>query len=168
MPAKVTKTRNKFHKNLPQIWRESAATSGSEELRKVCDELVDLMRAILLEQRYVWTPLNPKYLHKKIREGYDPRILIRTKEYVESIAVFTEPAANLSAAFRVGVPDEKIHNSGMTFRKLAGVHEYGRRDGKIPARPHWRPTWSTFVTSLQEVSKRLGKRILADFREKIR
>lgn len=33
------------------------------------------------------------------------------------------------------------HTSGLSYLELASIHEYGRRDKSIPARPVWRPSF---------------------------
>lgn len=168
MPVRKTKTRDQFNPNLVRLFNDSAKETASQYLKIEAEKLTRELRFAILGQKYQWYPLDPTYLRRKVREGFDPRILIRTKQYVESMQVFGPEESEHGVLYRVGVPDEE-HNSGLPFRELARIMEYGRRDGKKPyARPHWRPVWGIFVRDLPIVKQQLGSEILTDFRQRLR
>ena len=165
MPAKVTRTIFKYHPNFVQIFESSAERTARKFLRVRCERMSQELKDDILGQRRNWYPLDPKYLAQKVREGYDPRILIRTKQYVENIQVYEDPG--VPVVFRVSVPDGD-HNSGLPFTEIGRILEFGRRDGKKPyARPHWRPVWGLFIRDLPTVKSQFGTEILTDFRQQI-
>lgn len=167
MPARKTRTINQYNPNFVRDFEESARRTAERFLNLQCERLTRQLREAILGQRYNWYPLDPEYLRRKVRQGFDPRILVRTKQYVESMQVFGLEDAEHGVLFRVGVPDED-HNSGLPFRELARIMEYGRRDGAKPyARPHWRPTWGIFVRDLPTVTSQFGSEILTDFRQRM-
>jgi len=168
MPARKVRTSNQYHKNFVQIFEDSAKESAKEFLKLRSEALTRQLRDAILGQKYNWYPLDAKYLRRKIRQGFDPRILIRTKEYVESLQVSKPEESELGILYRVEVPD-KEHNSGLPFQELARIMEFGRRDGKKPyARPHWRPTWGIFVRDLPITVDQFRDKILADFRQQLK
>lgn len=167
MPARKTRTIYKYNPNFVQDFEESARETAERFLNLKAERLTRQLREAILGQQYNWYPLDPKYLRRKVREGFDPRILVRTKQYVESIQVFGPDEAEHGVLFRVGVPNDD-HNSGLPFRQLARIMEYGRRDGKKPyARPHWRPVWGIFVRDLPTVTSQFKSEILTDFRHRM-
>lgn len=64
-----------------------------------------------------WAPLSPGYLKRKIADGYQPDILVRTGALMNSVKV-SASGARISAS------------SGVEY---ASVHQYGA--GNIPPRP---------------------------------
>lgn len=169
MPVRKTRTVNKYHPDLVQRFEDAAREASERFLKMEAEKLTRELRDTILGQRLNWYPLDPEYLRRKTRQGFDPRILVRTKEYVESIQVFGPEEAPNGVLFRVSVPDEDIHNSGLPFRELARIMEFGRKDGKKPfSRPHWRPTWGVFVRDLPIVTSQLGSEIMSDFRQRLK
>lgn len=166
MPATVRITR-KVVPNLVANFERLVRKSASEQLEDLGGGLKDQVQALILGQMYLWVPLNPDYLKAKIKGGFDPRILVRTKEYVESITVYSLGNPSDRIAFRVSPPvGEALHNSGLTFVELARVHEFGDRQGRIPSRPHWRVVWLAFKTQqLFQVVKKLRARIFSDVKK---
>lgn len=164
MPVKKTRTKFKYHRNFVQLFEDTVEITARRYLRVQAERLTGEMKDLILGQRQNWYPLSPKYLAEKVRQGYDPRILIRTKQYVESMQVVED---DMLLRFQVTVPDAE-HNSGLPFRELGRILEFGRRDGKKPyARPHWRPVWGIFIRDLPTVSDQLGSEILSDFRQRL-
>lgn len=167
MPVRKTRTINKFNPDFVQVFEESARATAERFLKLQSETLTRQLRDAILGQKYNWYPLDPKYLRRKVRQGFDPRILVRTKQYVESLQVSDPEQIENGILYRVEVPDED-HNSGLPFRELARIMEFGRRDGKKPyARPHWRPTWGIFVRDLPTVTSQFKSEILTDFRQKL-
>jgi hypothetical protein len=86
-----------------------------------------------------WVPLAPATLTKKITA--DPKqsenILIATSTYFQSITSWvTDDTA--WAGVRRGV---RTKDGEVELGLLAAVHEFGSDDGRIPARPLWKPTF---------------------------
>jgi len=105
-----------------------------EDLAK---ETVKDIRTRIRQQMYNHVPLNPIYKREKIKQGYDRRILIRTSFYVKHIQVLRLKFPR-GIGFRVGVQNLTHPATGINLEELARRLEYG--DGKMPARPHFRPT----------------------------
>jgi len=118
-----------------------------EEMAK---EFADDLRAILARQLISWRPLSPKYRLYKSRMGLDPRILIATGRYVQSIQALQQP----DGSWVVGVPDEPLRpGSKYTLKDLARWLEYGTMH--MPPRPHWRPAREIWRTKIYRMKKRL-------------
>lgn len=126
---------------------------SKERVGKAAEEYKDMLLAALASQRYKgsWKPLSARYLAWKIRNKRDPRMLISTQEYMQAIEI-REVKTGIGSVARytyiVGLPDKIHQDSGLPFRKLARIHEFGTKPTKthagIPARPLWRPTQAEF------------------------
>ena len=81
-----------------------------------------------------WKELNPKYLKRKVKEGYSDKILIRTG------ALFHSITSAVDEREKVGVVGVKrpVKGKGKIW-ELGMIHEYGTRDGRIPPRPFMHP-----------------------------
>lgn len=168
MPVRKQRTKFKYHPNFVQLFELSAKEAADRLLRVEAEKLTRELKEAILGQKYDWYPLDPEYLRRKIRDGFDPRILIRTKQYVESMQVYGPEDSPHGVIYRVDIPKDDEHNSGLPFSELARIMEFGRRDGKKPyARPHWRPTWGIYVRDLPLVTSRLKSEILTDFRQRL-
>lgn len=111
------------------------------------------------KQQFNWAPLTQAYLERKIKMGYPALMLIATGDYLAGIKIQEMVDRKGLKSIFVGADNEAIHEpSGLPMSYLGAIHEYGTRDGKIPARPHYRPAW--------ELSRNECKRIwLRHFRE---
>ncbi len=93
-----------------------------------------------------WQKLDPKTIAEKIRKGYSENILIATSSYFQSITSWTDKNVALA-----GVKKGVTNQDGEEIANIAAVHEFGGRDGNMPARPLWQPvfkeTMEWFVTS---------------------
>jgi len=130
---------------------------SEKKVKKAAEDYKKLVLDTLEQQRYAsrWQPLNAKYLAWKRRVGRDSRILIATREYMQSIEVVKKPIEDSPVQkrvfFVVGLPDKIHKDSGIPIRKLARIHEFGAtrynkkgQEIRIPARPLWRPTMAEF------------------------
>jgi len=88
---------------------------------------------IIKDKQADFEPLSPEYAAWKKRTDADPRELMATREYVNS---FTYEQVG-PFMFRVGVPADAVHASGVPMPMLMRFMEHGTSDG-VPARPHWR------------------------------
>lgn len=104
------------------------------------NQLARMVREAILTQSVRMKALTPDWKAEKRRRGLDPRKLVATQEYVNSIQVFP-----VRGGYAVGTDWEFVL-----------VHEYGAPAANIPARPHWRPT----VNKWQKAS---GKTIKMEF-----
>ena len=73
--------------------------------------------------------------------GLDTRMLIATSNYISGIEINESISVGGRMATFVGPSPSVIHVSGLPMNVVGGIHEYGSSDGRIPARPHYRPTW---------------------------
>lgn len=113
------------------------------------DDLVERIES----QRFRHAPLSPGYVEAKRRAGLDPRILIATHEYLDSIEV--SPLTDGSGV-RVGVGG-RTHSGGIPMRQLARMLEFGTI--RMPARPHWRPLASIYKRRARQMARELGANI---------
>lgn len=85
-----------------------------------------------------WKELDIKYLASKIRKGYSENILVRTSDYFQAITSWVDTPNETVYA---GVKKAKMDVEGHIIADIAAVHEYGTKDGRIPARPLWQPVF---------------------------
>lgn len=112
-----------------------------EEPMKECAELyMEKLVENIESQSLSFAPLTQAYLNRKIALGLDKRTLIATSNYVSSIEIRSTGSIGGRMSMFVG-PSEGTHVSGLPMNAIAAIHEYGTSDGRIPARPHYRPTW---------------------------
>ena len=60
---------------------------GGDIAKEEAERFAEMVRQAVYSQRYKWVPLSQKYLEWKRRTGRDSRILVATREYVESIRI---------------------------------------------------------------------------------
>ena len=137
---------NVFKKSAIPVMKEF----GEEKANEFKDELVYRIAS----QSFNWRPLKPEYRLYKIKNRLDPRMMISTGEYINSIEV---NELDDQIGYSVGVPN-RLHNSGLSLRVLARIHEFGTI--RIPARPHWRPQISAFIRRSDELGRELCTRIV--------
>lgn len=137
---------------------------GRELALDTANTLAGRLRQMILGQELNHAALAPSTVAAKARRGGDPRILVDTRQYVNSIRARRKEGEN---AYEVGVADEKHELSDANLRSIAAWLEYGTRnaDGtrRMPARPHWRPIWQEFVAMkdklIRDSEKKLRKKL---------
>lgn len=144
------------------IFRTAGIPVAREKCREFATEFVEELTERIERQQFHHVPLSPEYLRAKIEAGHDPRILIATQEYLNSIQVEPLPESD---GFRVGVGDQ-VHESGVPMRQLARGHEFGT--SRMPARPHWRPMASLYRSRSREMAAEIGQSVVRSFNEAIR
>jgi phage gpG-like protein len=155
---------------------ERMSTISEDKVKAAAEEYKKLVLDTLVQQRYAsrWQPLSERYLAWKKRKKRDLRILIATKEYMQSIEVRREEgtaaAGERRIFFIVGLPDKIHQDSKMPIRKLARIHEFGlpatKDHAAIPARPLWRPTQEEFKAKhAAKVVERIKIEILAEVKK---
>jgi len=129
---------------------------------------LDLTSRVKLQAFDHWPPLSPLYVQQKAKRGLDPRTLIARMEYLKSIRVRSTRDQKGDQTYTVGVPQYAKHYSGLTFMQLAAIHEYGTRDRRVPARPHWRPTIRKFQALQPRFEREMQDRIVRRVGTKLR
>jgi hypothetical protein len=80
------------------------------------------LRKNISQQLLPMAPLDRAYAAKKASKGLDPRILVATKEYLDSFQVVQEGTS-------ASVSSGNVHAQALEFG-----------NAQQPARPHWMPT----------------------------
>lgn len=84
-----------------------------------------------------WVPLKPATISKKVAAGFSENILVETSTYFQAITSWVD-GDMVHAGVRRGV---RTKDGEVELGKVAATHEYGSEDGRIPARPLWKPTF---------------------------
>ena len=113
------------------------------------------------------TNLSPQWLERKERAGADLRTMIATRWYLDHIRVFTRKARRKGEPTRIRIGfhprvqardlEGKIQD--ITLSRVALYNEYGSLDGRLPARPHWRPHFGGMRSRAGKARERLRKLI---------
>lgn len=123
--------------------KQQISTAIDEFGRFVMEEFVKNVKKRIEQQDANWVPLDPKYLARKIKEGMDPRILIRTGAYLESIKYE-----------RLGKNRYRIFAEGN--EELSSYLEFGT--DKMPSRPHFRQSFEQVQLAMKQILDRQIKR----------
>lgn len=133
------------------VFEKAYFLASRKMLLRLARDLASRLRRNLRAQVFRWVPLSEKYKKYKLKHGLDPRMLIATGEYLNSIVV----RQKLDGSVEVGIKN-KIHTpSGLPLKKLMRIHEYGTQT--IPARPWWRPTVAAFRKQIGQTRADLEK-----------
>jgi len=117
---------------------------------EMATEFADDLKQIITRQLIAWVPLSSGYAKRKRMLGLDPRILIATGRYVNSIQPMQQP----DGSWIVSIPDEPLRpGSKYTLKDLARWLEYGTQT--MPARPHWRPAQNIWRTKIYQMKRRV-------------
>ena len=117
---------------------------------EMANQFADDLRQIISRQLISWVPLSSGYAIRKRTLGLDPRILIATGRYVNSIQAMQQK----DGGWIVSIPDEPLRpGSKHTLKDLARWLEYGTL--RMPARPHWRPAQNIWRTKIYQMKRRL-------------
>ena len=154
----------KTNSNFVTIFRETAVRTSALRMKYISEEFAKMVRGIIYKQTYNWPPLTEKYLRMKERTGLDTRTLIATKKYVKSIKSIRTVDNEKGVVYSTGPVGKTAEGIPLTL--LGRWLEYGT--SKMPAREHWRPAWSVFLTQIPNIKKKLKKDIIRDFGKKIK
>lgn len=83
-----------------------------------------------------WQALKLKTIAAKQKRGESTATLIATSDYFQAITSWVQEGTAYA-----GVRKQVRNVDGEIIADIARVHEYGRIDGRIPARPLWQPTF---------------------------
>lgn len=121
-----------------QRFKVEAASQLSAFVERVRVELVKTIE----DQKFpdaTAVPLSPRYAARKA--GQDPRVLIRTKTYIDNISVLQgerlgyKPKQPGMPVLYIGLPPSARTKEGLPLATLARFLEYGTRN--MPRRRHW-------------------------------
>jgi hypothetical protein len=138
----ITITNNfaKENKKLQKIKKKLESQFNNIKLAK---KFLKLLKTNINEQKLNLKPLSEKYKKFKSTHGFDPKILIKTKEYINNIIIEQN-----STGFIITLSDKK-NEDGTSLYQLAYYLEKGTMT--MPARPHWKPTFETINNELKEI-----------------
>lgn len=154
------------YRRFGNVFKKSVLQVMANEVDEVSQAYVDQLKALILGQKYSWRPLTPRYAEYKRRAKLDPRILIATGEYVNSIAIQRRTRDRGKLRVYVGVPYNRKHSSGLPFKVLARVHEFGSRKAHVPARPHWRPAKAWLMKEIPRIRERIARQAKKDLKKR--
>lgn len=118
------------------------------------------------------TNLSPKWLARKESAGADLRTMIATRWYLDHIRVFTRKARRVGepSVIRIGfhptvrARDLKGRITDTPLNMVAIYNEFGSLDGKLPARPHWRPHIREMKLNVRKARARMRERLKEEIR----
>lgn len=185
------------------VLQDSALEVARKELKGVAqearDELVERIagqkvpgmggRRFGLPRKFS-NPLHPFTLKEKEAKGHDPRTLIATGFYVNSIKV-VERKVGKGWTYYVGFEPNAMHPGGLPLHVLARILEYGARirvtpkmraylhwrglhlkaDTKfvtIPPRPHWMPVFLRVRREVGKIKKWSSLNVTKELRKRLR
>jgi hypothetical protein len=159
--VKVFGSRRNPFEVIRREFKRQAIPEAQDVIKEEADMIAATIQLHLFQETLPMKALTEPYLAKKIREGLDPRKLIANGDYVSEIKARWRP---WKTSIEVGLPNTKHPGSGLPYKILGMIHEYGQKkwqaEGKgIPARPHWRPVIKKWLKKKHEVDARIHKRV---------
>lgn len=124
-----------------------------EALRDVAKKFLESLKQSVYFQSLDLVPLSPRYAKQKESKGLDPRILINTGEYIETIEIVENQVSKGVLEIVIQAPDHDHSETKINLRLLSRLLEYGSKNEKMPARPHWRPVMKEFIALRGELAK---------------
>ncbi len=85
-------------------------------------------------------PLDEEYLERKVSEGHDPRKIMATGTYLNAIQV-VEGRKKTGPYWYVRLQRGTHRPSGLPYKVLWRLLEYGSAARNVKPRPHWGPTF---------------------------
>jgi hypothetical protein len=140
---------------------------ADKQLHTLADASVDKFRGMIERQDFQSfrdNPLSKGWAIYKAGHDLDPRVMISTKNYIESIK-----AIKVKGGYRIGfeegapVVDANGKDRGITLDQLAAIHENGVPEKNIPARPHWEP----FFEILKNDAASLPGKVVAEMEREV-
>ena len=171
------------------VFKKSAIPAFKAESEAMAADMVKDIKRRLRRQLFNHQELSPKYHKRKIRFGYDPRILIASRQYYNAITVIkTEYGAKVGVKEINHYPNMMADNWESQQKKarkrkggspgtvpmllLAKWLEFGTTRAKMgrggpsagqpwymPPRPHWRPVMSKFAREHDIIKRKFTKRM---------
>lgn len=168
------KKKRKTHTKFMSVFAEEVELHAFECNKEIAKEMSEEAKEVIESQRYKWRPLSPQYLEDKIEGGYDPRIYIRTGEFLQSISwgvthgkVWTgipSRVMHTGKLDRADAPDQRPIPMWLLARWL----EFGATQSRVgpsgdlykiilPPRPIWRPLLAKYARLRPKFGKRYRK-----------
>lgn len=128
----------------------------------MADKIVERIWDLIESQSIELEPLVEEYRQRKVAEGYDERILIRTGDFLNSIQVTDIQTNGDDITVLISVEDGRTE-TGISMKELAQYIEYGTSNQ--PARMPLHRTWEEIRHSVKkEVMERLKAEIGSELR----
>jgi hypothetical protein len=145
-------------------------STGESFIKSLANDCAKTIKSKIVRQQYQHKPLTKNYLRWKKKKGYDKRILIRTRFFLDNIGAFKEHVRG-SFVYRVGVKNLK-YNDGKDLNVIARYLEYGtyRSDRKtvlMPARPVFRPMYQMLSATMHTHVLKLAELLNVNFKKKL-
>jgi HK97 gp10 family phage protein len=136
MPSKLFGDWNKFRHVLEKLADNADQYQGI--VQSMADKIVEKLWDIIEQQAIELEPLKEEYRQRKIAKGYDERILIKTGDFLNSLAVLDIQSDGDSMTVFIGVEDGET-KTGISMRELAEYLEYGTENmiGRHPMQRSW-------------------------------
>jgi hypothetical protein len=160
MPNKLFGDWNKFERVLKNLSNNSSQYQGV--IISIGEKITERIWDLIESQSIELEPLVEEYRQRKIREGYDERILIKTGDFLNSIKVTDIESNGDDLIVHISVEDGTTE-TGISMKELAGYLEYGTSD--MIARQPFLRSWEEMKNDIQrEVADRLKAEIVGDLR----
>lgn len=117
--------------------KKNAEHAVKISLLRIGKEGVKVAKGHIDAQDLPWKPLEPSTVAQKSSQNKDPRILVSSNRYYDSITYKTQG----NGVF-IGIPKNAQSERGESLMMIAAVHEFGAMSRNIEARPLWQPTGS--------------------------
>lgn len=120
------------------LYNLSRTKNYDKVLTTIGNLVVNRIKQNIMSQSIQLVPLQEEYKRRKIAAGHDPRILISTGEFLNSIVVKDVQSSGDSFSITVGVEDGSGSN-GISLEELAYYIEYGtsKQPGRFPFTLSW-------------------------------
>lgn len=143
-----------LEKELPYV-KDAMARNAAFYYRRKIKEAINA-------QDLDWEELSPKYKAWKKRMGYDERIWIARGILRKNLKVVRFSFAN----YAVTVPPGAEYPEGIRVRNVLLIQEFGTADGRIPARPLFRPVrqqvTQRLIREVQNANRRIVRALTKD------
>lgn len=151
-------TSNEKTRQIFQRMEKKLKSVITKKLTEIAEELEAAAVKHIQAQDLNWEKLSKAYQKKKEKLGQSEMTLVATSTYFRNItSKVGEDGMTAWAGVRRGVKTKE----GEDVVDLAYVHEYGSEDGRIPARPLWRPVFTEGKESIHKKMKSLGADLLS-------
>jgi hypothetical protein len=157
MPSKLFGDWNKFNRTLNKLANNASQYQGV--VQSMSDKIVENLWDIIESQSIYLEPLKEEYLRRKIAEGYDERILIRTGDFLNSLQVLDIQSDGDSMTVFIGVEDGET-KTGISMRELSYYLEFGTE--KMVGRHPMLRSWEVMKA---EVEREVADKLKASIQE---
>ena len=158
MPINIPK--GKLAVIILDVFNEAVKPVLKEEAEALANEFCQTLKDNIRTHDIHYQEVSERTLRNKRIKNQPSTPLIATREYLDSIAV--RPTKD---GFTVGVGTGDHANSyhseehggdPVSLRELARWLEFGTKN--MPARPHWRPAWSSFLRKQEMTKKNIAEK----------